>query len=608
MDNQNNNPAPQVMELDGAASEQINETRIDPTPIEPEKPFQDPTAKEGSVDDLVNQALSAQQEAEAPKKEPEPAEPTTPPAEETKQVKTPAPEAKLAEKPITPKAATKILKAKSEGSDFVLEELLNSKKVDDSEDDGIHDEPELIVNQILLGNRKDLVKALEQFYPDENSLAKAMKDKSSLYYAVINASANGWNIGPSNTISGVLAQNNKVGDRLTKQTECGIDRIVDGRPRAVHHSTQKVSGKEARLLIRSRLGGLARVNLINSGFWVALRAPQIAELNELFATIDIEGKEIGRTIGAHYALVSDMYLKKKFVEMLISKKIIIESNFIDIYKNGAFIRNLSFHDYDVLMHCVVSLMARNGMRLRMVCPKCGKISVEENIDISSCKMINMDLMTDKRHDPNVVSVSEWWQQAGRNEKGELIYRTEEDLRYYRNQVLNQECKVRQEYTVDGQAVKFDIVMQVPTMWQFIQVGQSIIDSLNNTINSIANGDTDKDALVRAAMTIQGFQLITPWVKELVVYADPECKTIDFTTDDSQVIMEYLDTTIQEGQTGDMFEELNKFVANTRFNYIGSYSLECPQCHNKPESGLDNFYPMEIETIFFGLLFRLLPSG
>ena len=53
----------------------------------------------------------------------------------------------------------------------------------------------------------------------------------------------------------------------------------------------------------------------------------------------------------------------------------------------------------------------------------------------------------------------------------------------------------------------------------------------------------------------------------------------------------------------LFKELNKFTVDSRFNYIGSFLIQCPKCGAKPETALDNFFPLDIETIFFGLLFR-----
>jgi hypothetical protein len=36
-------------------------------------------------------------------------------------------------------------------------------------------------------------------------------------------------------------------------------------------------------------------------------------------------------------------------------------------------------------------------------------------------------------------------------------------------------------------------------------------------------------------------------------------------------------------------------------------MECPHCHSKPDFGLDQFFPLEVQTIFFGHLYRVLPE-
>ena len=37
-------------------------------------------------------------------------------------------------------------------------------------------------------------------------------------------------------------------------------------------------------------------------------------------------------------------------------------------------------------------------------------------------------------------------------------------------------------------------------------------------------------------------------------------------------------------------------------------LECEKCHAKPNIGLEQFYPLEVQMLFFGQLYRLLPEA
>lgn len=487
------------------------------------------------------------------------------------------------------------------GLDPVIEGLREARDEDKQTDNSDDDDIDLAFNQIALGKKEELVEDLRKLYPTNKDVQNARSDPNSFLSMITRAIADGVQTGSANSLSPVLTSNEKLGDRLVSQSGCGVPRIPDGSPKNIRHSSVNVSGKEARLLFRAKLGGLYRVNLLNSGFWVALRAPQISELQEFFTMVDLENKEIGRTIGGHFAMVTDLFLKKKFVEMLVNYRIIIESNFKDIYKSGAFVRNLSFHDYDALMHGIVTLMSRNGLRLRLICPKCHQVSIENNVDVSSMKFLNMDLMTEE--------VRNWWGTT-QNEKGEKILRSEEDLRKYRTQILGNKFHVDQllganEFDPES-GTKFRVNFRVPTMNEFITIGQMLIDKINHTIQAVAKGEEDKSNLASVAMTIHRFQMVAPWI-ESVSALNPD-DSVDFATTDSSVIIDHLDQTIQQGSQIDVLSKLNQFVADTRFNYFGSFSLACPNCGAKPESELDNFFPVELQSIFFGQLFRLLRAA
>ena len=353
------------------------------------------------------------------------------------------------------------------------------------------------------------------------------------------------------------------------------------------------------MILQSCLGGLHRVCLLNSGFWVVLRAPGMDELSELFATIDAEGREIGRSLGAHFALISDMYIKRKFTEMLIKKRIIVESNFRDIYEKDEFEKVLSFHDYDALMHALLSICTRKGLRMQMYCPACGEESEETKMDISACKFINRNLMTDEM-------IAHW--NMKRDAQGNRIIFSKDDLRRYVEK-LPVETQVIQQTINNGITnARVEMELAVPSFARYFRVGAKLITMLTQTINNIARGNQDKNELSKESLEIHGYQLIAPWVKTLRVYEEDDKEPI-LVTEDTDVILDYLDGIVQdEVNTLNTIDVLNDFVSKTRITYIGTFSLECPKCHAKPETNGLNFYPIDVHTVFFGQCFRLLRKG
>lgn len=553
---------------------------VEPTPIET-------TAKtEVAAAEIVNTtpaepAPAFKEPVEAPKKE------------EATEVAAPAPtEASAAQED-------------NSGTDEVLEQLRTPAKsqrpvIDDD------DKTDLIFNQVILGKRADLIEDVRKIYPTDADVKKAVSDEHSFFNEATSASVNGWSTGTANSIGQVLenkmhsGDGEPIGDTLVLQSTLASDKLADGAPSRIKHHSPVMTGKQAQMAIQARLGGIIRVNLLNSGFWVVLRAPHGSELQEIFTSIDLEGKEIGRTLGTHFALISDLYLKKKFCEVIVRHHLIQASNFVDINEPGAFMRNLSFHDYDTLVHGIVSLMTRRGMRAKLVCPKCQNIE-ETKIDISATKFVNMDLVSDK--------FRTWWSITTKPD-GTAITRTEADLARYRNEVIHAENIVAQ--TIEsgaGEKVVINLVLDIPTMQTYFNVGEMLIKDLNDTVANIADGDANKEDLVKAALAIHGYQVLAPWIKEMRVMQE-DGKTLDISTRDTRAIIDYLDTSVQQNEAKDveLFDKLNQFVTDSRLNYFGSCSIECSKCHAKPESGLKNFFALDMQQIFFGLLFRRSPAA
>lgn len=452
------------------------------------------------------------------------------------------------------------------------------------------------INSILYGKLDEALEEIRATYKTAKEFDAAQNDPTSILSKYMTTALHGWPTGKKNFLTDVLEHNDKVGDKLVRQSEAGIKPIVDGRPSAVRHHGANLSGKEAAMVLQNCLGGLHRVCLLNSGFWVVLRPPGMDELNELFNTIDAEGKELGRSLGAHFALISDMYLKKKFLEMLIKRRIIIESNFSGIYEKNAFEKVLSFHDYDALMHAVLSIGARKGLRMQMYCPQCHHESEEVLMDLPSCKFIDRSLMTSDM-------IAHW--NKTRDANGNRIMHSADDLIRYRSMHPVQTQTITQTVNTGYGEIRVEMDLSVPTFSKYFLVGTRLLTTLTQTMNNIAKGNEDKTELIKDSLEIHGYQLIAPWIKTLRVYDPKDAKEPTLVTDDTEVILDYLDGVVQDDQTLDTIEVLNDFISKTRITYIGTFSLECPHCHAKPETGGINFYPMDVHTIFFGLCFRLL---
>lgn len=455
------------------------------------------------------------------------------------------------------------------------------------------DEPDLQVNQIVITKREfeHLYTQLRKFYPNDEQVNTAKDDPTSLYSLVMAAMGKGWGSNQLQSYLEVLAQNETY-KKLVAASDKTFGSFGDGRTSKLNTGVD-VTGEEARNAFAAALSGLLRVKLLNSGFWVAVRRPLMHELQDLYDIVDLEAKEIGYSIGAHFALIADMYLKMRFVQALIKFRIIVDSNLIDIYKGNTFVRALSFHDYEVLLHAVLSLMAKHkdhGLRCRMVCPACGHVEINDKIDVKSAKYYNRDLLAHP-------GLQEWWSKT-KDAKGNPIRRTVDECRKYQEEVLAFTKTFEEDF--DGTIIRS--TLRVPTMAQYFDAGEVLVERIRKVIDEQSAEDEERRQVLMANLAAHTYQMIVPWIQRIEKIDDGE---VSLRTSDLETLINVFDPTNQQNNH-DPMAKFAEFLGESRIAWIGTYALECPSCHAKPDVGLDQFYPLEVQTIFFGLLFRQLP--
>lgn len=467
--------------------------------------------------------------------------------------------------------------------------------VDDKVKASVFDK-DLYLNQVTTGDRdpRKIARVLRKFYPTKEDQERAEQDPVSLYNLLLIAFKQGW--GTNQAASYVSALNAKQEDGTA-----AIDHLVDVKTtgledktaRRIKHADVNLTGEAAYNAFMSRMCGYRKINLLNSGFWVSVRRPIIDELQDMYDIIDMEQKELGYAIGSHFALCTDMYVKMKFCELCIKFKIIVDSNLKGLYKDDNFIRALSVHDYDVLMHGVLSLMTRKGIRLRMVCSECFKSTVVDNIDISSARYVNLNLLT--------PAVREWWNRPAATPDGKRVLYTLKDLENYRENVLG--FKMTFETEIGDANIRFN--MRVPTMFEFAENGRLLLSRLQEIIENSSDTDTRRSKQLMSNIDAHFVKMIAPYVKNTEELDDDD--NVVTRTEDHKTILSILDIATQE-QTDVPFDKFTEFLGKTKITYIGTYALECPHCHAKPDVGTKNqFYPLETQNIFFGQMFRLLPA-
>ncbi len=446
-----------------------------------------------------------------------------------------------------------------------------------SDDAGI----DLLFNAVVTGSREDHDNYVDSFKTDDE-LNKAVRQHGSFAEALSEVGQHGWN--HSNMHDSLMDQlsANDIYKKLAKPSDVVRDFFTHGA-KFTSDNPQNLTGKKARIAVMARMRGLFKVNLLNSGFYLILRAPQVAELQEFASSVSIEASEFGRELGNHFGLCADVFIKAKFIELLEDYNLIVESNFVDINKKGALAENLSYFDYDVIMWALVSLMYRNGLHTRIACTHCRTETPDALVDVSSTKWINTDLYTEEM-------INYWSEKV--DENGKPIMRTARDLKNYRERIVPMTRRVVQKH---GDS-KIALVLKDPSMARFLNFGEKFMNDLNKTLH----GPTrlrEKQMEIKA--TLHLFQMFAPWIKELEILDEND--RVVMRTDDMDAITDTLDIGMQK--EFNLLKEINTYMGEARVNHIGTFSIQCPNCGAKPETGLDNFFPLDVETIFFALSCR-----
>ncbi len=458
----------------------------------------------------------------------------------------------------------------------LFQEPATRRKPDD-DDEG----PDKLFNAAITGTQEDIDNILSKYKTDAD-LRRAVNVPGSFESSMGEVGTHGWASSLYQAYMRDTLKQSEVYKKFEKNPELVRDFFTHGMNYTSDNPTV-LTGKKARIAVMARMRGLQKVNLLNSGFYIVLRAPQMAELQEFASSVEIEASEFGRELGNHFGLCTDVFIKSKFIELLSDYNMIVDSNFADINKKGALSENISIFDYDVIMWALVSLMYRKGLHTKIVCAHCKTVTADALVDVLSAKWLNNDLYTEE--------VINYWS-TKTDEQGRPLVRTAKDLKNYRENIVGHTKRLVQEYN----GTKIALVIKDPTMERFLTVGEELITNLNKTLHGPTRLREDQ---LKLKSVIHLFQMFAPWISAIEFLDDQD--KVTFSTTEIAAIMDVLDVSVQ--QNSKLISAIGEYSSEARLNHIGTFSIECPECHSKPETGLDNFFPLDVETIFFALSCR-----
>lgn len=434
---------------------------------------------------------------------------------------------------------------------------------------------------IPLGDEQDFIDAFEREI-DEDDRPQSERENNPTPYAAGMAVVH--QLGQTNNQQRLLAK--WIGDIMERNTSAlkGVERemrLARITPKIGDGSgPKKLTGATARAAVVSRLKGMFRVQLYNSGFWLDLRPPTLIDIDSWMQSIDTEFKELGRRLGGHAHSVVDVYIKQKFFDILPT--MVQRSNFEDYNDPNKLVSNISFHDYDTLLWAMCCMIFKDGIGAGIYCtnPECRHVDDHQYVDLKNICFLNTEIFNGSAME---------WMTRGAHAGSKLL--TEDDLRQYREEILG----FKKSLTYDEGQTVYDL--KVPTIKEFIDESASLISKMEYNLNG--NHDVESD-IVSNQLTFHLYKMLTPWVKTLSLYENGQ---LQYQIPDREAIYDSLDPDGFEGSN--LYDDVADFIRDTKISFYSSTTLKCPKCGKVADLKHDNMFPLDMQYLFFCLSCHML---
>lgn len=349
------------------------------------------------------------------------------------------------------------------------------------------------------------------------------------------------------------------------------DKLVRSSVKAIDGQRQKLTGREAKLAILARAKGLRKVHLLNSGFWVTIRPPRIAELSQWYADVSTESKDFGRLLGGHVFMFSDVLLRRKFMEIFPS--LVVDSNLENWRAPDRLAKMISIQDYDTIVWACCTLIYKEAITVNVHCTneECQYIAQNYKIDIDKIRFTNLDAIPEEAYSylsKQLVSLDK--------------VSTAHIKQYHKLLGFNKDLNI------NGVVYK----LHVPSIHRFIECGAEFIKQI---MESLKGTDSGFDAELEREVRVNVAKTYLPWVSRIV--------TPDFETDDPEAITAQMEMDVLENRI--LSDEILQYQYSTKLSYFCYTMLECPKCHKTPSKVLHDYYPLDPTYLFFYLFSRQL---
>ena len=385
----------------------------------------------------------------------------------------------------------------------------------------------------------------------------------------------------------------RLGDHPEEKLRDSISGLGDSQVVLNNYKGKKFSldGASGYARLTALTGGMRRIFLWNSGFYVTLKNQTLMNLNNFYREVARQDYEYGREAGGYYYLYSHLDIAEFVVKTLLSNAI-CGSNYVFWQDQDKLLRAISLADFQVLLWGMATLMHPSGARTNFVCaePECGHIQTEF-VDLTKLHLLNTDLITD--------DMINYFKQNNKVDDAQLAD--------YQNRLLKHLKKdIEFEYGAGTSLKKWIVHCKQCSLYDWLEVGRDFNGELIKSVN------IKRNAAVQEYLGYNIYRTFKPWIESVDLHlnigGEESIGTIENTgtTDNNKSFTMILDEWQQHARDIDL--KFRDYILDTSISRLAYYMPECPKCHKAPKTGSHGYVPYDPLRSFFILAFmRLLQA-
>lgn len=366
--------------------------------------------------------------------------------------------------------------------------------------------------------------------------------------------------------------------KLSAQVGNIVDASASVNAKFKESNRYELKSADARIMVNAfSPGGIRRVYLWNSGFYVSLKALPICDINNLIREFDDTIYEYGRAYGEYYYAFADLQLKEYIVDKLLPKAL-VGSSYKYWKDRDKMFKALSAQDLPTICWALGAMQYPRGVKIRYHCDKCGHVH-DETVDIMKLRANNTELIND-----NMIEIM-----------GRTGWVDDERVAEYR-EACDFERVIEFKAADPSLSTTWKVTMKQADMFSFLDTGATFNAELVTHVRPKEYG------AVVDYLRFNGLFRYIPWIKCIEIFdGTGRCVVVNNIVGDKEFENSIRDALDELGQNCIGVEKaFRDYINDTKITHTVFYFPQCVSCGHPTANGNNGYIPYDPISSFFTL--------